>query len=345
MDILTNQDRNQLEEKLKKSRDMHERDRLRVILARDEGLKPELIAQVLKLSIRSVFGYLEDWEKEGKTQHDPKGNIHSKLCKHIEEKLIKHLEENVYLKAKDIKKYIKRKYGVDYRLSGITKWLHQHEFVYKKPKRIPCKLNLENQKAFIKVYRKLKTRMSEKEEIYFCDATHPAYQSQVVCGWFRKGQTKTLPSTNKQQRLHFAGALSLKTMKIVVKDYPKIDRLSIIDFFKHLESFIKAQTIHVICDNGREYKNKDVEEYLKTSKIKIHYLPAYSPNLNPIERLWKILREHVCYNHYYEDFSEFKNAVCSFLFEKIPKLTVLLKKRINDDFQQININPFNLAKN
>ncbi|WP_408633529.1 transposase [Parachlamydia acanthamoebae] len=46
-----------------------------------------------------------------------------------------------------------------------------------------------------------------------------------------------------------------------------------------------------MCDNGRSNKNKKVEEYLKTSKIKIHYLPPYSPNLNPIERLWKVLRQ------------------------------------------------------
>ncbi|KIA76341.1 hypothetical protein DB43_AK00010 [Parachlamydia acanthamoebae] len=49
--------------------------------------------------------------------------------------------------------------------------------------------------------------------------------------------------------------------------------------------------MHIICDNGRSNKNKKVEEYLKTSKIKIHYLPPYSPNLNPIERLWKVLRQ------------------------------------------------------
>ncbi len=93
MNKITNQERNRLEEQLKKSRDMHERDRLCVILARDEGLKPELIAQVLKLSISSVFGYLEDWEKEGKTQHEAKGGTDSKLSRQQEEEVIKHLEK------------------------------------------------------------------------------------------------------------------------------------------------------------------------------------------------------------------------------------------------------------
>lgn len=40
-----------------------------------------------------------------------------------------------------------------------------------------------------------------------------------------------------------------------------------------------------------QIKIKKLEEYLKTSKIQVHYLPPYSPNLNPIERLWKVMRE------------------------------------------------------
>ena len=344
MNKLTDPERKHLEEQLRKSRDMHERDRLRVILARDEGLKPELIAQVLKLSIRSVFGYLEDWKRQGKTQHEAKGGTEPRLSRQQEEELIKHLEENIYLRAKDIVKYVKQNYRVEYRRSGMTKWLKQHEFVYKKPKKVPGKLDLAKQEAFIKAYEELKETISKNEDIYFSDATHPEYQSQEACGWIRKGETKTLPTTNKQQRLHFAGAISLRKMKIVVKEYATIDGSNVIDFFKHLEASTKAPTIHVICDNGRAYKNKDVEEYLKTSKIKIHYLPPYSPNLNPVERLWKVLREHTCYNRYYENFSEFKIAIRNFLFEKIPKMKNLLKKRINDNFQKIELNSLHLAK-
>lgn len=43
--------------------------------------------------------------------------------------------------------------------------------------------------------------------------------------------------------------------------------------------------------------------------IKVHYLPAYSPNLNPIERLWKSTHEKVTYNRYYEDFANFTEAI------------------------------------
>ncbi|MCB0288550.1 MAG: transposase [Calditrichaeota bacterium] len=46
------------------------------------------------------------------------------------------------------------------------------------------------------------------------------------------------------------------------------------------------------------------------------YLPAYSPNLNIIERLWKYLRKTVIDYYYYEKYSDFKAAILTF-FETI----------------------------
>jgi hypothetical protein len=62
------------------------------------------------------------------------------------------------------------------------------------------------------------------------DAVHPEYQSQAVCGWMPKGETKTLAATNTQYRLHLNGAIDLNTMQIITREYPTIDALSIISF-------------------------------------------------------------------------------------------------------------------
>ena len=45
--------------------------------------------------------------------------------------------------------------------------------------------------------------------------------------------------------------------------------------------------------------------YLSTSKIKLLFLPPYSPNLNLIERLWKFMRKKILYNQYYEKISNY----------------------------------------
>ena len=97
-----------------------------------------------------------------------------------------------------------------------------------------------------------------------------------------------------------------------------------------------------ICRTSRlKGPNKKINEFLITSKIKIHYLPPYSPNLNPIERLWKVMREKKTYNKCYEKFIDFREAIRTFFFEEIPEMKSQLVKRINDNFQKITINHIN----
>lgn len=201
----------------------------------------------------------------------------------------------------------------------------------------------EKQEAFIKAYEALKASLKGDEELYFMDAVHPEFQSKAVCGWIKSGEIKTLPTTSAQYRMHFIGALALEGMKVFAQEFATVDADSMITFFKALEASSEAKTIHIICDNGRSNKNKKVDEYLKTSKIKVHYLPPYSPNLNPIERLWKVLRERKTYNRCYEKFADFKKEIRGFFFEEIPKIKNELASRITDNFQRIKLNTVRFA--
>ena len=75
--------------------------------------------------------------------------------------------------------------------------------------------------------------------------------------------------------------------------------------------------------------------YLNKTKIELRYLPPYSPNLNPIERLWKIMNKHVRNNKYYETAKSFREAIEIFFSETIPKITNELHSMINSNFQII----------
>ena len=89
--------------------------------------------------------------------------------------------------------------------------------------------------------------------------------------------------------------------------------------------------IFVVADNARYYRNRKVKAFLETSKVKIIFLPPYSPNLNLIERLWRFLKKIVLYNRYYERFADFKAAILSF-FANIkqyrPELESLMKLKL-----------------
>jgi transposase len=112
-------------------------------------------------------------------------------------------------------------------------------------------------------------------------------------------------------------------------------------FFQKIEeAYPNKNKVHVFCDNAPYYRNKSVRKYLETSKIVLHHLPPYSPNLNPIERLWKWLKERVIYNSYYEDFEEFRDAIMGF-FDVLSTADIRsvlgqsLRSRVRDRFSPI----------
>lgn len=332
-----------LELKLKKTKEASERNRLCVILGFHDGLSVDELAKALRISLATVYNYLNDFASGQKIKNDSRGGSDSKLTEEQTSELLKHLNEITYLKVKDICAYAQQRFGVTYSRSGMTDWLQAHNFAFKRPKKVPGKINPQLQEAFVKEYEALKASLKPTEEVYFLDAVHPEYQSQAVCGWIQKGVQKTLQSTGKQLRLHFAGAVCLTGMKFVTHEYETVDGEAMIHFLKHLENSTDASKIYIIMDNARSNKNKKLDEFLQTSKIEVRYLPPYSPNLNPIERLWKIMRESKTYNRYYESCTVFFQEIRTFFQEEVPKKAQAFASRITDKFQTVKLDPIKFA--
>jgi transposase len=215
----------------------------------------------------------------------------------------------------------------------MTKWLRGNGFCYKKPHAVPAKANKEHQEAFIKYYEELKEKAGEKEAIYFADSVHPQHQTKLAYGWILKGERKPIAATKKQYRLNFMGGICLKGHRFIYKQSEKVDAKSIKEFLRELRRENAGQNkIHVILDNAGYHKSKEVIGYARELLIELHYLPPYSPNLNPIERLWKLMHENVTYNKYYEKFSEFKDATLEFL-KTVGRKKKILRARVTDNFQ------------
>ena len=336
---LSNEAKEELRSRHKVERDRRVCDRIKAVLMYDNGYSLEEIAAVLLLSHEGIRKHLTDYH--GQTKLEPEnGGSYSKLTFEQENDLIKHLEANNYVYARDIGFYIEKEYGVSYTLAGVIKLLHRLEFSYKKPKLIPGKLDTAKQEEFKFQYSLLKANLAKDEAIYFMDSVHPQYQTRAKFGWIRKNVIKTLPSFSGWKRKHIIGAVNLKDLAVVTTDNPKVNGDYIIEFLKKLEEANQNKSrIYLICDNAGYHKSKKVKEYLEGKKIELLFLPPYSPNLNPIERLWKFMHSIVTNNRFYSDFEAFTKALTSF-FENIPKYNERIRSLINDNFQTISHNHF-----
>lgn len=328
------EERVDLQRRHKKERDGRLRDRIKAVLAYDDGYSYTEIARILLLDDETIRRHIESYFS--KQQLKPEnGGSSSHLCCSERKLLISHLQETTYLYVKEICAYVKATYDKNYSVSGMTKWVRSNNFCYKKPHGVPAKASQEKQEAFIGYYTELKSTLAANDVIYFMDSTHPQHQTRLAYGWIRKGVRKAEKMTACQKRINLIGAINVNNHHIETKQVDWVNVQSIKAFLNQLlEANPKTEIIHLILDNAGYHRSAELQEFVSKPKIKLHYLPAYSPNLNPIERLWKIMHEQVTYNRYYVKFANFTEGILAF-FRNINDFRSIIQTRINDNFQKL----------
>lgn len=324
----------------KQERDGRIRDRIKAVLLHDKGWSLRQIAEALLISDEAVRKHIQDYDISKKLRSES-GGSQEKLSMIQSQQLEAHLLQHTYLYVKDILAYVEVTFGVRYTVHGLRNWLQRHKFAYKKPAIVPGKANEEQQRQWIAFYEKLRAELSANETICFTDGVHPTHNVQPAYGWIKRGIRKEIPANSGRSRLNLSGAVDIISHKVIVQADQTLNANSTIAFLKKIEkAYPDKEKIHVFCDNAKYYKNKDVHNYLEKSKIKLHFLPPYSPNLNPIERLWKWMKERTIYNTYYPGFDEFKSAIFRF-FSLISslgpesELGKCFRSRVRDKFRSI----------
>lgn len=330
--VLTSEEKIKLEVLHYESRDGKERDRLKAILLRSEGWTMSMISQALRIHESTITRHIQDYQA-GKLKNESGGSS-SQLSQAQTEELIAHLEANLYHHNHEIVMYIKAHYGVTYTISGMHKWLHRNGFSYKKPNGIPHKADPELQKEFIAEYNQLKKEASADEPILFMDSVHPTQATKISYGWIRTGKKKAISTTAGRTRLNIVGAIQLGQLSdTLTTQYDTINAESIVDFMKKIRSHYAQKTVHLILDKSGYHRAGLVAEKAEELNIKLHFLPPYSPNLNPIERLWKVMNEHARNNRFFKGAKDFKEAIAEFFDDILPEIGNTLNGRINDNFQ------------
>lgn len=335
--ILTEAQTNELRRAHRAAKNKKDADKLKAVYLLSRGKTPQEIAEVLMLDIDTIGNYRKRYELEGVSgllKNNYLGSEPMLSSAEIKE-LTMHLEAQTYLTVEAIVEHVKQVYNIHYSISGMRQLLHRLKFVYKKAKTMPGKANAELQKAYLELLAEVLKNKAEHDAHYYLDGVHPQHNTQLAYGWIRKGQDKVVKSNSGRQRININGALNADTLEVVVRADDTINAQSTLELFRTLEQkHPNADSIFITLDNARYYKNALIYEYLKTSKIKLLFMPPYSPNLNLIERLWKFMRRTILYNRYYEKFADFRTEVMQF-FENIPQYHDKLSTLLTKNFQII----------
>lgn len=314
-------------------------DRLKAVILLGSGWSAQQVAEALMMDPDTVRSYFKQYKKKGThglLYLSYRGGV-SWLSDEQFVELNLHLRQTLYLSARPVVDYVRKHYGVHYSERGMRALLHRLGYVYKKPKLVPGKADAQAQRAFVEQYEKLKENKGEADVIYFMDATHPHHNPVLGHAWIRRGIECIIPSNTGRDRLNINGAIELESMRPVVRFDASINATSTVALFEQIEQIHPgAKRIHIICDNARYYRSKEVIRFLENSKIELMFLPPYSPNLNLIERFWKFFKKKVIYNTYYKTFDEFR-AACGRFFQNSSDHIDSLRSLLTEKFEIIEI--------
>ena len=93
----------------------------------------------------------------------------------------------------------------------------------------------------------------------------------------------------------------------------------------------------MFLDNARYHHARTLQSWLNAPerRVKLHFLPAYAPHLNPIERLWGVMHKTVTHNQYHANFNDFTEAILNFFRKILPDKWKQFRDTVTDNFKVI----------
>lgn len=340
--FLSREDRLELLACVKRQREDHGvARRANALLLLDDGKSCVEIAQVLYLDDDTVRGWHKHYLAEGwdAVAYDGWKGGQSRLSVAQQVALCAWLEERFCRSTVEIRAYVTAQFDLEYSHSGCVKLLARLGFEYRKPKALPRVADVAKQAEFIAIYENMLNSLADDEAVYFADAVHPEYQSKPAFGWVKKGTNPTLKTTSGRARVNIHGALNLETFDTPFVAPITVDGVSAVQLLAKIEARNpKKRIIHVIWDNAAYHKGPDVRAFLSRKNCRIHLiqLPPYCPHLNPIERLWAVMHQHVTHNRAYPTQKQFTEAILKFFRKIIPKQWPDFRTQVTDNFRIIS---------
>jgi transposase len=191
---------------------------------------------------------------------------------------------------------IQRKFGIQLPVRTLGEYLKRWGFTPQKPKRRDYSQQPEAVKEWLDhEYPELEKRAkSEGAEIYWGDETGVSNQDQTGRSYAPKGKTPVRRAFAKKVSSSMISAITNKgQVRFMLYRRGMTARL-FLDFLKRLIRSSQKK-VFLIVDYLRAHKAKKVTAWLRQNRdqIEVHYLPAYSPDLNPDEFLNNTLKRQL----------------------------------------------------
>src|SRR5215470_2289646 len=288
--------------------------RERAVRSVQDGENPEVVARVMGINRSTIYGWLAQYRRGGW------GALKAKPLfgrpRKLDGKKLKWVYDTVTQKnplqlkfafalwtREMVAKLIKDRFNISLSVVSVGRLLAQLGITCQKP----LHRALEHDEALVQQWLKQEypknkaLAQREKADIFFGDAAHIRSDHHAGRTWGKKGETPVVLSTGARYGMRF-----------MIKEKGGVNSDAFIEFLKRLMIGSKNK-FFLIVDNGPAHVSKKTKAFVAGlgGRLRLFYLPPYSPERNPDELVWKHLKADTVGRTTITSFNDFKDKVKS----------------------------------
>ena len=212
-----------------------------------------------------------------------------------------------------IQNLILDKFGIYYSVQYLSQLLKDMGYSYQKARFVAANQDEEKRAKWLKTtWKNILKRSKEKNAyILFGDECSFPQWGSLSYTWAKRGKQPTIQTSGNRKGYKVFGLIDYFTGRFFSKGIEgKLNGESYVDFLSGVLSKTRKHLI-LIQDGAPYHKGSVVKEFFKThqDRITVFTLPSYSPDYNPIEMLWKKIKEKGTHLIYFPTFESLKNKV------------------------------------
>ena len=152
--------------------------------------------------------------------------------------------------------------------------------------------------------------VKKDEELLFFDESRFGTHSKVGHGWFRTGLRTPVKIKLGYKNFYLYSAVNPRIGDEFTLLLPHVNKEWMTLFLSEFSKKYKGKKIAMVMDGASWHKSTDLT---KNDNLRIMIQPPYSPELNPVEKLWQYIKDNTIKNRIYKTLYDLEDNVCAFV--------------------------------
>ncbi len=210
---------------------------------------------------------------------------------------------------------MRERFGTTCCRETIRAALHRLDLSWKKAKKLLGRADPERRQAFVeRLQDVLAGACRDQHLLVYLDEAHIHQDADLGYGWAERGQRLWVASSSPglSAKVSFYGLYLYNEAQVRLWPYPRANSEHTRDALRRLRAEYPDRALIVLWDGAAYHRAGAVRDAAAALDIELMPLPGYSPDLMPVEALWRWLREDVTYHHCHATAEDLIRRVAAF---------------------------------